>query len=77
METQCRGVGGGRKRKNEKMGLGGGQTIKDSISKNRLRVAGGRGDRRVVGIWTLGRVCAMMSAVKCVNLAIHRPVPLG
>ena len=32
---------------------------------------------RVVGKWTLGRVCAMMSAVKCVNLAIHRPVPLG
>ena len=24
-----------------------------------------------------GRVCAMVSAVKCVNLAIHRPVPLG
>ena len=32
---------------------------------------------RVVGLWTLGRVCAMVSAVKCVNLAIHRPVPLG
>ena len=31
---------------------------------------------KVVGLWTLGRVCAMVSAVKCVNLAIHRPVPL-
>ena len=25
----------------------------------------------------MGRVCAVVSAVKCVNLAIHRPVPLG
>ena len=33
------------KEKNEKMGLGGRQTIKDSISKNRLRVAwGGAGE---------------------------------
>ena len=38
---------------------------------------GGVGRERVVGLWTLGRVCAMVSAVKCVNLAIHRPVPLG
>ena len=30
-----------------------------------------------MGLWTLGKVCAMVSAVKCVNLAIHRPVPLG
>ena len=38
----------------------------------------GEGDReRGVGLWTLGRVSAMVSAVKCVNLAIHRPVPLG
>ena len=38
----------------------------------------GEGDQvRVVGLWTLGRVCAMVSAVKCVNLGIHRPVPLG
>ena len=37
------GLGGGRKRKNEKMGLGGRQTIKDSISRNRLRVVGGGG----------------------------------
>ena len=29
------------------------------------------------GLWTLGRVCAKVSAVKCVNLAIHRPVLLG
>ena len=46
------GVGGGRKRKNEKMGFGGRQTIKDSISKNRLRVARGRGDGR--GGWGYG-----------------------
>ena len=32
---------------------------------------------RVVGLRTLGRVCDMVSAVKCVSLAIHRPVPLG
>ena len=25
----------------------------------------------------MGMVYAMVSAVKCVNLAIHRPVPLG
>ena len=25
----------------------------------------------------IGKVCAIVSAVKCVNLAIHRPVPLG
>ena len=31
----------------------------------------------VVRLWILGRVCAMDSAVKCVNLAIHRPVTLG
>ena len=30
-----------------------------------------------VGLWTLGKVCALVSAVKCVNLAIHRPVLLG
>ena len=35
------------------------------------------GRERVVGLWTLGRVCDMVSAAKCVNLAIHRPVPLG
>ena len=48
------------------------------ISQNKLRVAGGRGGReRVVGLWTLVRVCAMVSAVKYVNMAIHRPIPLG
>ena len=48
------------------------------ISQNKLRVAGGRGHmERVLGLWTLGKVCALMSAVQCVNLAIHRPVPLG
>ena len=31
----------------------------------------------MVGLWTLGKVCAMVSAMKCVNLAIHRPVLLG
>ena len=25
----------------------------------------------------IGEVCALVSAVKCVNLVIHRPVPLG
>ena len=60
------------------MGSGGRQTIKDSISQNRLRVAGGQGGQeRVMGLWTFWRVCAMVSAVKCVNLVIHRPVPLG
>ena len=43
------------------------------LSQNKLRVAGGS----VVGLWTLGRVCAMVNAVKCVNLVIHRLVPLG
>ena len=48
------------------------------ISQNKLRVAGGSGSRdRVVGLWTLGRVCAMVRAVKCVSLMIHRPVPQG
>ena len=46
------------------------------ISQNKLRVAGGveNGRERVVGLWTLGRVCAMVSAVKCVGLMIHRPL---
>ena len=47
------------------------------ISENKLRVAGGRGFGRGVGIWALGRVCAMVSAVKYVSLRIHRPVLLG
>ena len=48
------------------------------ISQNKLRVVWWGGGRdRVVGLWTLGKVCAMVSVVKCVNLAIHRPVPLG
>ena len=48
------------------------------ISQNKLRVVGGRGIAgSVVGLWTLGRVCAMVSAVKCVSLMIHRPVLLG
>ena len=35
------------------------------MSQNKLGVAGGEGCReRVVGLWTLGRVCAMVSAVK-------------
>ena len=44
------------------------------ISQNKLRVGG---QESGVGLWTLGSVCTMVSAVKCVNLAIHRPVPLG
>ena len=48
------------------------------ISQNKLRVAEEReGMERVVGLWTLGRVCDMVSAVKCVSLTIHRLVPLG
>ena len=48
------------------------------ISQNKLRVAAGRGGRdRVAGLWTLGRICDMVSAVKCVSLTIHRLVPLG
>ena len=48
------------------------------ISQNKLRVAGGRRFGRRgwdYGHW--GGVCALVSAVKCVNLVIHRPVPLG
>ena len=41
------------------------------------RVAGGWGARdRVVRLWTLGRVCAMVSAVNCVRLMTQRPVSL-
>ena len=48
------------------------------ISQNKLRVAGGRGNmEREVGLWTSVRVCDMVSAVKCVSLTIHRPIPLG
>ena len=48
------------------------------ISGNKLRIAGGEGGRsdEVAGRWTLGRVCAMVSAVNCVRLMNHRPVPL-
>ena len=35
------------------------------ISQNKLRVAGAVGRERVVGLWTLGKVWAMVSAVKC------------
>ena len=34
------------------------------------------GEGIVVGLWTLGKVCAMVSAVNCVRLMIHRPIPL-
>ena len=48
------------------------------ISGNKLRVAGGwrMGRDRVVGLWTLERAYAMVSAVTCVRLMNHRPVPL-
>ena len=46
------------------------------ISQNKLTVAGGRGGEGG-GVMDMGRVCAMLRAVKCVNLMIHRPVPLG
>ena len=34
----------------------------------------GGGRDGVAGGWTLGRVCAMVSAVNCVRLMNHRPV---
>ena len=46
------------------------------FSENKLRAARGVGRDRVTGRWTLGRVCAIVSAVNCVRLLIHRPVPL-
>ena len=48
------------------------------ISGNKLKVAGERrgGIGWLAGLWTLGRVCAMVSAVNCIKLRIHRPVPL-
>ena len=46
------------------------------ISGNKLKVAGGQRRDRVAGLWRLGRVCAMVSAVNCVRLMNHRPVPL-
>ena len=43
------------------------------ISQNKLRTAGGEvGRERVVGLWTLGKVCAM----KCVNLVIQTCTPV-
>ena len=32
---------------------------------------------RVAGLWTLGKVCAMVSAVNYVSPTIQRPVPPG
>ena len=48
------------------------------VSGNELKVAGmeRRGRDGVVGGWTLGRVYAMVSAVNCVRLMNHRPIPL-
>ena len=51
--------------------------MKQYITKQTEGCWGERGRERVVELWTLGSVCAMVSAVKCVSLAIHRPVPLG
>ena len=48
-----------------------------NLSKQTEISQGETGREKVVVLWTLGRVCAMLSAVKCVNLVIHRPVPLG
>ena len=47
-------------------------------SGNKLRPAGVKesGEEVVAGSWTLGRVRAMVRAVNCVRLTIHRPVPL-
>ena len=38
---------------------------------------GEAGREKMVGLWTFGRACAIVSAVKCISLMIHRPVPLG
>lgn len=44
--------------------------------KNLKRVVGGSGGKdKVTGLWSLGRVCAMASAVNYVSPRIHRPVP--
>ena len=68
--------------------VGGTATIENSMevpqkgkNRSKLRVAGvegGRGVRwvMVVGRWTLGRVCVVMSAVYCVKLMNHRPVSM-
>ena len=70
---------GGRKRINETDGIRRETNHKRLlISGNKLRVAGGsRGRDRVAGLWTVGRVCAMVSTVSCVSLMIRRPVSLG
>ena len=47
------------------------------ISQNKLRVARGGGYGGGGWIIELGRVCVMVSAVKCINLMIHRPVRPG
>ena len=48
-----------------------------TLTKQTEGCQGEGGTERVVGLWTLGKVYAMVSAVKCVNPVIHRPVPLG
>ena len=49
-----------------------------SISGNKVRVTGVEEGGRdgLLECWTLGRVCAMVSAVNCVRLMNHKPVPL-
>ena len=70
---------GGRKRINETRWDREGDKLQETLNltKQTKGCWGEVGKERVVGLWTLGRICAMVSAVKCVNLAIHRPVPLG
>ena len=45
------------------------------ISQNKEHCCGERGREGVVGLWTLGKVCTMVSAVKCVNLAFTDLTP--
>ena len=69
---------GSRKRKMKEDGIGRERNHKRLNLKKQTEGCWGEwGRERVVRMWTLGRVCAMMSAVKCVNLGSHRPVPLG
>ena len=69
---------GGRKRINETRWDREGDKPSETLNLTKQTEGCWRGGRdRVVGLWTLGRVCTMVSAVKCVNLVIHRPVPLA
>ena len=57
-------------------GIGRGTNHKRLLVSQNKQNRGEGGWERGVGLWTLGRVCATVSAVKCVSLTIHRPAPL-